>query len=113
MSFYPAWAAFIPAFALAGFGAGLGWAYAGVGTQTVVAPERAGEAGGVTLTILIAGGGVAIAAAAAAIGDEGQSATAGNAMLMVLRVAGIGNLAAAVLVLLCGKLTPASSPLAA
>ena len=103
MSYYTAWPAFIPAFALAGFGAGLGWAYAGVGTQAVVAPERAGEAGGVTLTMLIAGGGVAIAAAAAGIGDAAQSPNAGNAMLMVLRVGGIANCMAAVLVLLFGK----------
>ena len=103
MSYYTAWPTFIPAFTLAGFGVGLGWAYAGVGTQAVVAPERAGEAGGVTLTVLIAGGGVAIAAAAAGIGDVAQATNAGHAMLMVLRVGGIGNLVAAALVLLFGK----------
>ena len=48
------------AFAIAGLGFGTGWAYASVGTQAVVNPKRAGEASGVTLTVLVGMAGVAI-----------------------------------------------------
>jgi MFS family permease len=61
------WAAYVPAFAVAGLGFGLGWTFANVGTQDVVRPERAGEASGVLLTVLVTAGGIGIAAAASAI----------------------------------------------
>jgi MFS family permease len=47
------WPGYVAAFAFAGIGFGLGWTFANVGTQDVVSPERAGEASGVLLTILV------------------------------------------------------------
>src|SRR5262249_48733519 len=58
------WFAFIPLLALAGFGFGLGWTFANVATQDVVHPDRAGEASGVLLTVLVSAGGFGLAAAA-------------------------------------------------
>jgi MFS family permease len=58
-----AWAVYLPTFAVMGFGLGLGWAYASVGTQVVVPPNEAGVASGLTLTVLVSLGGVAIATA--------------------------------------------------
>ncbi len=62
-----AWPLYVPLFALVGLGLGLGWTYAGVGTQQVVRPERAGEAAGVQLTALVTIGGIAVAIAATAL----------------------------------------------
>lgn len=54
-------------FVVMGAGLGLAWAFASVGTQTVVEPARAGEASGVTLTLVIGVAGLAIVGAATAI----------------------------------------------
>lgn len=58
------WPLYIPAFALFGAGYGLGWSFVTVGTQAVVRPERAGEASGVTLTVVVAGAGLFVAVSA-------------------------------------------------
>jgi hypothetical protein len=46
-----AWGAYLPLLGLTGFALGLGWTLPSIGTQTVVAPARAGEAAGVNLTV--------------------------------------------------------------
>ena len=53
--------------ALAGLGFGLGWTFANVATQDVVDPDRAGEASGVILTVLVSAGGFGLAIAATVI----------------------------------------------
>lgn len=61
------WWAYVPVFALCGFGLGLGWTFANIATQEVVGPDRAGEASGVVLTFLVTCGGVGLAGAASII----------------------------------------------
>ncbi|HEY7177438.1 MAG TPA: MFS transporter [Micromonosporaceae bacterium] len=81
------WFAFIPLLALAGFGFGLGWTFANVATQDVVHPDRAGEASGVLLTVLVSAGGFGLAAAATAVSSLQQGGTTANdAYLGTLRV---------------------------
>jgi EmrB/QacA subfamily drug resistance transporter len=90
--------------ALLGLGYGIGWAMASVGTQTVVAPERAGQASGVTLAIVIGSAGIAVAVAAVLI--EG-GAGLGTATEGLLRWVAIGSaVASAALVLFCARLMP-------
>jgi EmrB/QacA subfamily drug resistance transporter len=100
LTFAHAWVAYLPAFALAGLGFGLGWSFANVGTQEVVRPDRAGEASGVVLTILVTAGGIGIAAAAAAIAQLEASGTSPRAAIDgTLRVIALAVIAAAVLVM--------------
>jgi MFS family permease len=88
------WALFIPAFALFGAGLGFGWSFVSVATQTVVKPERAGEASGVTLTIVVAVAGLCVATAATILEVlEAGGATAGEANEQLLRWLAIGALA--------------------
>jgi EmrB/QacA subfamily drug resistance transporter len=61
------WWAYVPVFAVCGFGLGLGWTFANIATQEVVDPGRAGEASGVVLTFLVTFGGIGLAAAASII----------------------------------------------
>jgi MFS family permease len=94
------WPVYVPCLALAGLGFGLGWTFASVGTQTVVSPERAGEASGVLLTILVSAGGIAIAIAATVIQMLERSGTsAGTAINGTLQVAGIGIIVVAAAVM--------------
>jgi EmrB/QacA subfamily drug resistance transporter len=90
--------------ALFGTGYGVGWSMASVGTQTVVPPERAGQASGVTLAIVIGTAGIAVAAAAVLIeggGDLGASIEA------LLRWVAIGSaVLAGALVLAAWRLVP-------
>jgi len=91
------WAAFIPLFALAGFGYGLGWGFANLATQDVVDPDRAGEASGVLLTALVSMGGIGLAIVANAIGSlerDGHSQQA--AYWGSLRVVALVTIAAAI-----------------
>jgi MFS family permease len=60
------WFVYVVAFGLTGLGVGVGWAFASAATQQVVDPSRAGEAAGMTLTVLISMGGLAVAAVATA-----------------------------------------------
>lgn len=55
------WAPYLVALTVCGFTMGLVYAFTTVATQTVVAPERAGEAAGVTLTALVTLAGVGVA----------------------------------------------------
>jgi EmrB/QacA subfamily drug resistance transporter len=81
------WFAFVPLIALAGFGFGLGWTFANVATQDVVHPERAGEASGVLLTVLVSFGGFGLAVAATAVAGLQRGGTAlTDAYLGTLRV---------------------------
>ena len=92
-----AWALFVPAFAVFGAGLGFGWSYVSVATQAVVRPERAGEASGVTLTIVVAVAGLCVATAATVLELlEGGGATAGEANEQLLRWTAIGALAVSV-----------------
>lgn len=67
MTYAASWYVFIPLLAIAGFGFGLGWTFANVATQDVVDTERAGEASGVVLTVLVSFGGFGLAIVATAI----------------------------------------------
>ena len=81
---------YVPLFALVGLALGLGWTYAGVGTQQVVRPERAGEAAGVQLTSLVTCGGIAVALAATALELLGTGGTSlRDAIEIVLIVWGV------------------------
>jgi EmrB/QacA subfamily drug resistance transporter len=62
------WWAYVPVFAICGFGLGLGWTFTNIATQEVMGPERAGEASGVVLTFLVTFGGIGLAGAASIIG---------------------------------------------
>ena len=75
LTFVHGWPVYILVFAVTTFGFGIGWTFANVATQSAVRPERAGEASGVMLTIIVTAGGVGVAAAASAIGDLHVSGT--------------------------------------
>jgi EmrB/QacA subfamily drug resistance transporter len=55
------WHAYLPALTACGFTLGLVYAFTTVATQAVVRPERAGEAAGVALTVLVTLAGVGVA----------------------------------------------------
>ncbi len=86
LTFVHSWPAYIIIFGVTGFGLGLGWTFSNIGTQEAVRPERAGEASGVTLTIIVTAGGVGVAAAASAIaGLDASGASLHTAIDSVLR----------------------------
>ena len=68
---------FILVAVFAGLGFGMSWAFTSVSTQAVVPPEKAGQASGVVLTIVVTMGGVAIALASTVV----ESANAGKSGL--------------------------------
>jgi MFS family permease len=88
LSLVSAWPAYISAFALAGFGLGISWAYTSVGTQAVVPESQAGGASGVTLAIVVGAGGMAVVVGATlleVLTKDGSTTTeAIQAMLAVL-----------------------------
>jgi len=94
-----AWWLYVVVFAWCGLGLGLGWTFASVATQQVVAPERAGEASGVLLTFLVTLGGVALAGAAAAITAMTPEWAPEAAYDAILRSGGAVILAASVVVM--------------
>ncbi len=55
------WIPYMIALLVTGLGAGLGFAYASVGTQTVVRPERAGEASGAVFTVVVSFSAIVVA----------------------------------------------------
>ncbi len=100
MALAHAWPAFVVCVAFAGLGFGLGWTFASVGTQDVVSPERAGEASGVLLTILVTAGGIGIAVAATVIEALEHSGTSGtDAIHDTMGVLGIAIILAAAVVM--------------
>lgn len=93
------WALYVPAFGLAGFGLGLGWAYTSVATQAIVPPEKAGAASGLVLTVLVGLGGLAVAVSASAIESRARPGL-GEAIDELIAVGGIVALAGAVVIAL-------------
>lgn len=90
------WGLYVPAFALCGLGFGLGWSYTSVGTQAVVQPQQAGEAAGLTLTIVIGVAGFSVTLLATVIELlEHAGRAEGDAIETILRVVAIGSLAVA------------------
>jgi MFS family permease len=104
-------APFVAVLTVSGLGFGLVYAYANVATQQTVTPDRAGEASGITLTMLVTMAGLGVVIAGTGIHAAGGAA-AGEAIrtvlalfsllpllaatcLMILRKAGILTVAAA------------------
>jgi EmrB/QacA subfamily drug resistance transporter len=88
---------YIPALSVFGIGYGLCWSLASVGTQTVVPINRAGEASGVTLAIVVGVAGLCVAIAAAiieVIAAGGNSL--GGGVEDVLRVTAVGSAVSAI-----------------
>jgi EmrB/QacA subfamily drug resistance transporter len=79
------WGFYLVALTACGFTSGLIYAFTTVATQTVVRPERAGEAAGVTLTVLVtsAGVGVSISGTVLELLQRGGMSTGGGIELIV------------------------------
>ncbi|MFH8569223.1 MFS transporter [Streptomyces sp. NPDC017993] len=103
MSLVWAWWLYIPVFTWCALGLGLGWTFASVATQQVIAPARAGEASGVVLTALVVLGAIGLAATAAAITALTPETGPEEAYDAILRTGGAITLAAAALVLLVNR----------
>jgi EmrB/QacA subfamily drug resistance transporter len=98
------WVIYLVAFAIAGVGLGVGWAFASVGTQAVVRRERAGEASGVTLTLLVGLGGLFIAVSASLLEEIGQGGTSpADAIRAVLVGVAVLGLLSSLLLALGGR----------
>ncbi len=67
LTFVVSWGPFVVVFAVAGLGLGLGYTFANVATQDLVALERTGEASGVVLTVVVTMGGIGVALASSMI----------------------------------------------
>lgn len=108
----------VPFFAvsvLSGLGLGLTFSFASVVTQSVVAPEQAGAASGVVMTMLVGVGGVGVAVASAAANSavqQGPGASLDDAITAILVVAGALPALCAPIVWLVGRSTepPALAP---
>jgi hypothetical protein len=91
-----------------GLGYGLCWAMLSVGTQTVVAVDRAGEASGVSLSIVIGMAGLGVAVVASLIEVVAGGGTGeGAAIEQILRVLAIGSVAVAIPLAFAGRSKPA------
>ncbi|MFG3354203.1 MFS transporter [Streptomyces sp. NPDC048001] len=98
---------YLPGLALVGLGYGIGWAMASIGTQTVVPAERAGQASGVTLAIVIGVAGMFVAAGATLIEVRAEDVGLGTSIEDALRWMAIGSaVAAAALGALAARLMP-------
>ena len=85
---------------MCGFGFGLGWTFANIATQEVTGPDRAGEASGVVLTILVTIGGIGLAAAATVVQALTQAGyDKGSAYEITLRLCAFLSLGASVVVM--------------
>lgn len=83
---------YLPGLAVFGSGYGLCWSLSSIGTQTVVSPDRAGEASGVMLTIVVGVAGLGVALGAALIEIVGGGGTGqGDAIQDILRVLAIAS----------------------
>jgi MFS family permease len=85
------WMVYLVALTACGFTMGLVYAFTTVATQTVVKPERAGEAAGVTLTSLVtlAGVGVAVSGTALEAMQRSGMSTAGGINLIFIVLAAV------------------------
>ncbi|MBV9424154.1 MAG: MFS transporter [Solirubrobacterales bacterium] len=99
LTFTPHGLPYVLVFSVAGLGFGLGWTFVNISTQDLVAKERAGEASGVVLTIVVTAGGIGVAAAATAISLLEHGGTPANAIDSTLRVIAGALIAAAVIVM--------------
>jgi EmrB/QacA subfamily drug resistance transporter len=101
LSLVTPWWLYVPVFAVCGLGLGLGWTFANMATQEVVPSERAGEASGVVLTILVTTGGIGLAASSSLVSAlERSGHDAAQAFATTLQVVAVACLAAAVVALL-------------
>jgi hypothetical protein len=106
-----AWLLYVPAFALFGAGYGVAWSFVSVGTQAVVRPERAGEASGVTLTIVVAVAGLCVAAGATVLELlQGPHRSQGAAIDDMLRAIALATLVIAASLALYGRWQRARAP---
>ncbi len=98
-----------------GLGFGLSWAFTSVSTQAVVPPQKAGEASGVVLTVVVTLGGVAIAMASSIIESTHGGGTAlDDALHGVLVGAGVLAVLTSGVVAVLGRRSPTTvTPLAA
>ncbi len=104
LTFSGSWPVFVGVFCLCGLGFGLGWSFANIGTQRVVRPERAGEAAGVTQTVLIVVAGIGIAVLATALRGLVASGTQpGPAIEILLRTLAVGLLVSATMLAAFGR----------
>ncbi|MFE9254957.1 MFS transporter [Streptomyces sp. NPDC006879] len=107
VSLGPGLGTYLAGLLLIGFGYGTGWAMGSIGTQTVVPPERAGQASGVTLAIVIGVAGIAVAGAATLIEVRTHGEGIERAIEGILLWIGIGSaVVAALLGLLAARLMP-------
>ncbi len=104
------WIVYLPALSACGFTLGLVYAFTTVATQAVVQPERAGEAAGVTLTVLVtlAGVGVAVSGTVLEVLERGGQSTA-TAIDMILGVLAALLLTASAVVLWIARAPTAST----
>lgn len=94
------WWAYVPVFAICGFGLGLGWTFSNIATQEVVDPDRAGEASGVVLTFLVTCGGIGLAGAATIIAAYLRAGhSPASALDDTLRIFALVSLGSAVIVM--------------
>ncbi|MBJ8345785.1 MFS transporter [Antrihabitans sp. YC2-6] len=94
------WPLYVPVLTACGFTMGLVYAFTTVATQSVVRPERAGEAAGVTLTSLVTLAGVGVAVSASALEMmQAHGASIAGALDRVFLVLAAGLFAAGAAVL--------------
>ncbi|OBB77259.1 MFS transporter [Mycobacterium sp. 852014-52144_SCH5372336] len=94
------WTLYLLALSACGLTLGLVYAFTTVATQAVVRPERAGEAAGVTLTVLVSLAGVGVAASSTVLEMlQRNGIPAARAIDVVLAVLGVLLLAAGAVVL--------------
>ena len=108
-------APFIVVSVFSGLGFGLSWAFTSVSTQAVVPPQKAGEASGVVLTVVVTLGGVAIAMASSIIESTHGGGTAlDDALHGVLVGAGVLAVLTSGVVAVLGRRSPTTvTPVAA
>ena len=108
MGLFDTLAVFVVVATFAGLGFGMSWAFTSVSTQAVVPPQKAGQASGVVLTIVVTMGGVAIAIASTVI-ESANAGTSGleTALRGVLIGAGLLAIGMSALLVVLGRRRPA------
>lgn len=96
----PGLGAFLLALVVFGGGYGIGWSMATIGTQAVVDTDRAGEASGVTLAVVIGLAGLAVATAGSIInGSQSDPVALGDGIATMTLVVAIASIVCSVLLL--------------